>query len=200
MSGDGTITAVPITTTTTTHSTSNIDTHHVDPTITSNTHMVDGGRSDFHAVYANPGTQVINLATNMYNPVNHGFTAVRGGAATTNVYGMINDSSMTIGGLQDLATNMYNPVNHGFTAVRGGAAATNVYGMDNEGSMTIGGLQNLATNMYNPVNHGFTAVRGGAAATNVYGMDNEGSMTIGGLQNLIAYPAGYTGPRCQFCE
>ena len=86
------------------------------------------------------GRALQNLATDLWNVQNNGFLAVKGGAAQTNVHGLTNGGSMTIGGLQNLATDLWKVKNVGFLAVKGGAAQTNVHGLTNGGSMTIGGL------------------------------------------------------------
>ena len=129
--------------------------------------------------------ELMNLATNLDNVRNTGFLAVKGGAAQTNVHGLTNSGSMTIGGLQNLDTD-YSKVNPMFCMEddrcrnRMYVVRPNNHANTYPRTITIG-LQNLATDLWGVKNTGFLAVKGGAAQTNVHGLTNGGSMTIGGL-------------------
>ena len=124
--------------------------------------------------------ELMNLATNLDNVRNTGFLAVKGGAAQTNVHGLTNSGSMTIGGLQNLASDYSSFLCNEDPKCHGRIVSGRPDNNPNRGYLTLG-LQNLATDLWGVNNTGFLAVKGGAAQTNVHGLTNGGSMTIGGL-------------------
>ena len=90
--------------------------------------------------------ELMNLATNLDNVRNTGFLAVKGGAAQTNVHGLTNSGSMTIGGLQNLVSDYSSFLCNEDPKCHGRIVSGRPDNNPNRGYLKLG-LQNLATDL-----------------------------------------------------